>query len=387
MSNCICLISRRTFFYYLFIISTILFTNNKAAWCEPIQVIGLPGIELGMQLNEVKEALHGFQITLDNTKVIIATEFNGFKFSTTLLFNDENQLFSVSEVADLKNISFEDAYKVYNKIGKNFVMKYGSPDLKSLFSTATVKGKWCSESWSSNGTRISLRASYLASSEDFTIEYYSEGLSKKPNHATTINTKNQQPDNKAKVSKQKNSDAKLNHSQIDILFAGIKWLSTEEAVNKSMLDAGYTFKDEHNFVFIPNFPPLTERTYSGTIAGNHALIDALFDDQGLLFKILITLDTIPDYFNTYLGLVVDLQKKYGLPWAEIQKYQYPYTKGDGFRDTAIKLEKAFFGTTWAKEANYLELYIDKRLSIILDYKTHDFSCYLDMRKAQTQKNL
>lgn len=379
------LIHLQHFIFFSFIALIVVFFDDDS-YARMVEVYGYPGVEIGMDLDSALKELSLREINRFDNKIVSKFEDNGLEFSATFTFNSDNMLTSVIESSDLSGQSFDEAYIQYNAIGKQFVSVYGSPKDVSLFASTAVDDKWCHEMWLFEGVVVGIGIDYLDKSKEFKISYlpnkqideHKLGVDENKITPTKNNIKNNKPEK---------NKSKFNYSPVDFIFAGIPWLSTIEFVREKMKDCGYEFVSERNIHIIPKFPPITEILYDGVVAGKSAEISILFDDQGLLFKVLITFTASKSYFDEYVHLGLDLEKKYGKPWTEIQKYEYPYRKGDGFRDTAIQLEKAHFATIWSKDANYLELSIDKNLSVILNYLTNDFSSYMDLRKVQTQKNL
>lgn len=102
---------------------------------------------------------------------------------------------------------------------------------------------------------------------------------------------------------------------------------------------------------------------------------------------MIKIPTNDDYIEKYIDLCQQLKKKYGKPWAEYEKFEYPFKKADGHLELALKSNKAFFVTRWAHETNYLNITIDSALDVRLDYESWGFTTFVDFKEKSTQKDL
>lgn len=72
-------------------------------------------------------------------------------------------------------------------------------------------------------------------------------------------------------------------------------------------------------------------------------------------------------FTTYETIRQDLSNKYFDPNRDIEKYIYPYKKGDGHELTAIRTDKAAFGSIWNFDNESITMLIDNKLRIALFY--------------------
>ena len=73
--------------------------------------------------------------------------------------------------------------------------------------------------------------------------------------------------------------------------------------------------------------------------------------------------------SNYNALKLNLTKKYGQPTKDVHDFAPPYYLGDGYEETAIKVNKALFFADWIfADKNKLRLAIAKDLTIALIYQ-------------------
>lgn len=107
----------------------------------------------------------------------------------------------------------------------------------------------------------------------------------------------------------------------------------------------------------------------GKFAGEKIDFLSLSFHNGRFYKAICILNPFSELniFTTYEAIKQDMSNKYFDPNNEIEEYIYPYKKGDGHEFTAIRTDKAAFGSIWNFDNESITMLIDNQLRIALFY--------------------
>jgi hypothetical protein len=111
-----------------------------------------------------------------------------------------------------------------------------------------------------------------------------------------------------------------------------------------------------------------------------------FDDDkayraGFIFKSELEARSV-DYYN---ALVKDINDVYGTG-KSYKNFKEPYTDGDGYETLAISLGKANFSTTWLSGDNKIDVFINSKLSTVLNYYDGKLNEAAEQKKKAKEKS-
>lgn len=154
-------------------------------------------------------------------------------------------------------------------------------------------------------------------------------------------------------------------------FFGVKFGSPQEAVKKVMLSkpgckldtkdsddntlvfSGVKFAGRETFLIVFNF--VNNKFHTAKV-----LIPSSLPSKAILL---------------YNEIKSELNEKYYLTLDDFENYEYPYEKGDGYTESAIKLGKATFTAFWVfsntnstEDKNSISLQVTETLDILLTYQ-------------------
>lgn len=160
-------------------------------------------------------------------------------------------------------------------------------------------------------------------------------------------------------------------------FWGLKWNSDTATVKEAIKNKG-------------SYKLLMEETgvlaYSGTFGGDDATIILTFYEEKLYAAAVVYPYKKNMAIQKYREVKSQLSKKYGKPDADIENFKSPYSSGDGYEETAIKINKAFFWTEWVfSDKNTISITITSDLEVFLRYANVEVQEKIN--KEKQKKNL
>lgn len=173
-------------------------------------------LQFGITTEEARERIGSLE-TKDNTNFTgsIVT-VGGIEYNTSLHF-ENNKLTGISYIAELKNKSFQESYKIYTDIGKELASEFGTPREKYALVFGHKKGEQIfNEKWSAEKTNILLDFSSHEKADRLWISY---------DIKETVEKKND-------TSKRKNTQKRPETDTIPV-FAEIPWYTNKDNVKKN----------------------------------------------------------------------------------------------------------------------------------------------------------
>lgn len=357
--------------YILLATISIATATSTCAIAEYPSLKSVEKLEFNMSEDALKAIHPTAKATSKNNYELDPIELNGKKYSVLLHFAD-GKLVYVSFFTNISEVSFKEAYYTYTIFGTEISKDYGTPIGKSNFGYAsTLNDQSFDEEWLNKNDVVRLNFNTWTAKNMIKIEYATDGK-------TIYNSNSNSKDKK---------NVKHPESKIKPLFAELPWYTNKEHVRKKLTGIGYVYLEESSKEWVPNLSHITVQKYSGVISGKSADIICLYDDQDMLIRIFIDLDTKSNYLETYYSIQSDLEKKYGKPWDKGERFEYPFKKGDGHLELALKTDKASIYTTWRHNCDSLSLSINRAPNVRLVYESNSFSQYLEFKEKNTQKDL
>jgi hypothetical protein len=162
-------------------------------------------------------------------------------------------------------------------------------------------------------------------------------------------------------------------------FANLSWGADKEGVI-SKLSQNYTYlRDDED----------GDLAFTGSLAGESVSLIA-YMSNGSLARVIVAID--PDeneYLRTYKKFKSLLSDRYGRPVEDIEFYNSPYEKGDGYEEQAIRLSKGFLMTEWSARGgdSTLAALSTKAMSILVIYDTAEGEKEEGRRSAESASDL
>jgi hypothetical protein len=131
-----------------------------------------------------------------------------------------------------------------------------------------------------------------------------------------------------------------------------------------------------------------DQTFLGTVRGEQAVVMTLFNEQGALEKMIVSVLTEEkDCLKFYGQFKDELIEKYGTTTLDLQRYDYPFSDGEhvGHEQTAIRFGKGHLAATWKREdggdySGGVALSVEDNLTVRLTYESGKWSAESDRRK-------
>jgi len=164
-------------------------------------------------------------------------------------------------------------------------------------------------------------------------------------------------------------------------FGGIPFGETVADTRSMMAVKGYTFSER---------TAAGNDRFLGRILDTKTDIIAFYDDTSHLAKFLVNIETADDDARQVFNqLHTQLIAKYGDPRSDYHFFSSPYTDGDGYANSAIKLGKGTFSTYWPQPdgTDMVWLEITKQLTVEVGYEGPTWDAYVDRRRANGSKDL
>jgi hypothetical protein len=164
-------------------------------------------------------------------------------------------------------------------------------------------------------------------------------------------------------------------------FANIPWGSNGTTMKQMMADQGLTFVEVDTD---------GDYKFKGTLNGYEAVVWGFMSADGVA-KINVTLFT-PDEKarKVYAEMKTALITKYGSPAEVLERFDPPYSDGDGREDQAMREDKGHLLALWrtpvGADTSYLGLQVTEKLNVSLGYEGPSWSAELERRRAKPKQN-
>jgi len=130
--------------------------------------------------------------------------------------------------------------------------------------------------------------------------------------------------------------------------------------------------------------------FKGRIGTDSATIMAIFTPESKrLWKIACLIDAPKGFVNLkskWEEYCQVLTEKYGNPDKKLEIFLSPYYEGDGYEETAIAVDKAFFGSLWNLDDGLIGCRISSTKIILVEYENEKFSALNQDEKKSAVRN-
>ena len=171
-----------------------------------------------------------------------------------------------------------------------------------------------------------------------------------------------------------------NISTVPIKFMDIEWGSSQQEVEKTLINNGYTL--EHKDMSLGFFTVL----FKGKLGTRDTAALMGFHEDKLTKLMLIISTTETDYRTAYDEVLKALTAKYGKPKSSFEFLRYPYDQSDlrtPNEITAIKMNKGHIASFFENsDGTMLQVKVHKNLDILTSYESPEFAGFVEKEKAK-----
>lgn len=169
-------------------------------------------------------------------------------------------------------------------------------------------------------------------------------------------------------------------------FAGIPWLVAGDSARDRLVERGYlalaAASDSQHLVL------------RGRLYEHDALVTGHLDERGRVVRWVVLIAPRGDPFPfpgmraLFDQVVRDSEGRYGRARRAVERYRFPYEKGDGREDKALRDGLATIRWDWAsKSGDRLAVEMDANVSVVLTYECSEWSALEGRRRAKRASDL
>jgi hypothetical protein len=169
-------------------------------------------------------------------------------------------------------------------------------------------------------------------------------------------------------------------------FAGVPWLVEADSALAQMVARGYqevpAAKDRDKFVC------------RGKLFEHEVLATGHLDDQHRLVRWVVLIGSRgeaydwPDMRRVFDEVVHENETRYGSPRTVIEKYRFPYERGDSREDEALRDGKLTIRWAWAsRSGDRLSVEMDRTAAVVLTYEAPEWAPIEARRRAKKASDL
>lgn len=169
-------------------------------------------------------------------------------------------------------------------------------------------------------------------------------------------------------------------------FAGIPWLLPADSVEARLTPRGYEP--------VMSATDSTQSVFRGTLFEHDAVVTGQYDDRHRLVRwvVLITArgDAYkwPDMKAVFDEVVQESQTRYGPPRTVTEKYGFPYERGDGRTDEALRDGLLNIRWVWeSKSGDRFAVSMDANVSVVLTYECEEWRAFDKQRRSKRAADL
>ena len=169
-------------------------------------------------------------------------------------------------------------------------------------------------------------------------------------------------------------------------FAGIPWLLPADSVRARLTPRGYEP--------VASASDSTQSVFRGTLFEHDAVVTGQYDDQRRLVRwvVLITArgDAYkwPDMKGVFDEVAQESETRYGPPRTVTEKYGFPYERGDGRTDEALRDGLLNLRWVWeSKSGDRLAVSMDQNVSVVLTYECQEWRAFESRRRSKRAADL
>jgi hypothetical protein len=169
-------------------------------------------------------------------------------------------------------------------------------------------------------------------------------------------------------------------------FGGVPWLVPADTAIAQITERGYpevpAARDKDKFVC------------RGKMFEHEVLATGHLDEQHRLVRWVVLIGSrgedfdYPDMRRVFNEVTRETQARYGAPRTVTEKYRFPYERGDGREDAALRDRKATIRWVWAsKSGDRLTVEMDHTAAVVLTYEAPEWAVIEARLRAKKASDL
>jgi len=169
-------------------------------------------------------------------------------------------------------------------------------------------------------------------------------------------------------------------------FAGVSWLVPADSAGARLVERGYRT--------VPGASDSQQIVLRGKLFEHDAVVTGHLDEQRRLLRWVVLIGVrgeafpYPDMRAVFDEVGRESEARYGPPRTVTEKYRFPYERGDGREDKALRDGKAVIRRTWVSESgDRLTITMDANVSVVLMYECREWEALEKRRQAKRSSDL
>jgi hypothetical protein len=169
-------------------------------------------------------------------------------------------------------------------------------------------------------------------------------------------------------------------------FAGVPWLATADSALARLAERGY--RD------VPEAGDTAQIVCRGRLFDHDALVTGYLDDRRRVVRWVVLVASRgerykwPDMREVFDQIVRESQNRYGPPRSVVEKFRFPYQRGDGWEDEALRDGKATIRWGWvSRGGDRLAVEMTPAVSVTLTYECQEWAGLEARRRAKRAADL
>jgi hypothetical protein len=170
------------------------------------------------------------------------------------------------------------------------------------------------------------------------------------------------------------------------LFAGVPWLVPADTARARLVA-----RDYHP---VPAASDSQQMVVRGRLYEHDAVITGSLDGSHRLVRWVVLIGTrgdpfpYPDMRSVYDEVTKDSKARYGSARSIKDRFRFPYQRGDGKEDRALRDGLATIRSVWeSKSGDRLTIEMDEKCSVVLTYECPEWSAVEKQRQARRSSDL
>ena len=169
-------------------------------------------------------------------------------------------------------------------------------------------------------------------------------------------------------------------------FAGVPWLVPADSAVARLAERDYRL--------VPGAGDKDKFVCRGKMFDHEALITGHLDEQHRLVRWVVLIGSrgepydFPDMRHVFDEVTHEHETRYGAPRAVAEKYRFPYEKGDGREDDALRDGKATIRWGWSsRSGDQLSVEMDRTAAVVISYEAPEWAAIEARRRAKKASDL
>jgi hypothetical protein len=180
--------------------------------------------------------------------------------------------------------------------------------------------------------------------------------------------------------------AKLKPPPPRYTFDGVSWLTPADSALAQLAARGYRENRGAS--------GRDRIVCQGRLFEHEAIVTGYLDDQRRLARWVVLIASrgeaydYPDMRRVFDEITRENQARYGSPRSVTEKYRFPYERGDGREDEALREQRLTLRWSWSsRSGDRLTVEMDPTAAVVLTYEAPEWAVLEKRRRAKTASDL